>query len=157
MATTEFEIGAYAKVDRDSRTHKTKNGQYIVVIKTTVAKKGDFEVFDNESDAKAAQAHVRGTGALSGRPTPSLVLTNMSKTQISNVTANVEDVMKPLVLASTYDGKVAKAVTLPIIIGGIYQGSTVTVDATIEHAGTTLCLVRVQAWRSHRQGPNDRG
>ena len=38
MATTEFEIGAYAKVDRDNRTHKTKNGQYIVVIKTTVAK-----------------------------------------------------------------------------------------------------------------------
>ena len=45
MATTEFLIGAYAKVDHDNRTHKTKDGQYIVVIKTTMSKKADFGVW----------------------------------------------------------------------------------------------------------------
>ena len=57
MATTEFLIGAYAKVDRDNRTHKTNDGQYIVVIKTTMSRNADFEVFDNETDAKAAALH----------------------------------------------------------------------------------------------------
>ena len=33
MASTDFKIGAIAKVDREHRTHKTKDGQYIVVIK----------------------------------------------------------------------------------------------------------------------------
>ena len=71
MASTDFKIGAIAKVDREHRTHKTKDGQYIVVIKTSENdKKADLEVFDSEEDAKKAAADVLGTGAGTGtRPT----------------------------------------------------------------------------------------
>ena len=67
MASTDFKIGAIAKVDREHRTHKTKDGQYIVVIKTSENdKKADLEVFDTEEDAKKAAADVLGTGAGTG-------------------------------------------------------------------------------------------
>ena len=59
MATTDFSLGVIAKVDRDNRTHKTKDGQWIVVVKTSDNdKKADLEVFDSEDDAKKAAAEV---------------------------------------------------------------------------------------------------
>ena len=64
MANTEFIIGAIAKVDRDNRTHKTSDGQFIVIVHTSDGnKKADIQVFDNEEDAKKASADVLGTGA----------------------------------------------------------------------------------------------
>ena len=49
MASTDFKMGAIAKVDREHRTHKTKDGQYIVVVKTSENdRKADLEVFDDE-------------------------------------------------------------------------------------------------------------
>ena len=74
MAITDFNIGAIAKVDRDNRTHKTLDGQYIVVVHTSDNnKKADIEVFDNEEDAKKVAADVLGTGAGIGtRPKPIL-------------------------------------------------------------------------------------
>ena len=74
MATTDFNLGAIAKVDRDSRTHKTKDGQWIVIIKTSDNdKKADIEVFDGEEDAKKVAAEVLGSGAGTGnrKPLPS--------------------------------------------------------------------------------------
>ena len=62
MASTDFKMGAIAKVDREHRTHKTKDGQFIVVINTSESdKKADFKVFDNEEDAKKMAAEVLGT------------------------------------------------------------------------------------------------
>ena len=76
MATTDFKIGAIAKVDREHRTHKTKDGQYIVVVKTSENdRKADLEVFDDEDDAKKAAADVlaghrqSGTGTGTRGPT----------------------------------------------------------------------------------------
>ena len=117
MATTDFKIGAIAKVDRDSRTHKTKDGQWIVIINTSDNdKKADIEVFDGEDDAKKVAAEVLGSGAgTDTRPSPLITLTNMSKIQVGNVTGNVESVMKA---KSPYDGKKVKGVVLPITIGG---------------------------------------
>ena len=67
MATTDFNLGAIAKVDRDSRTHKTKDGQWIVIVKTSDNdKKADMEVFDSEDDAKKVAAEVLGSGAGTG-------------------------------------------------------------------------------------------
>ena len=67
MATTDFSLGAIAKVDRDNRTHKTKDGQWIVVVKTSDNdKKADLEVFDSEDDAKKAAAEVLSSGAGTG-------------------------------------------------------------------------------------------
>ena len=139
MATTDFSLGAIAKVDRDNRTHKTKDGQWIVVVKTSDNdKKADLEVFDSEDDAKKAAAEVLSSGAGTGtRPSPLITLTNMSKIQTSNVTGNVESVMK---IRSIYDGKKIKDIALPITIGGVFQGVTTT-DATIEHTGTTFAYV----------------
>ena len=63
MATTDFKIGAIAKVDREHRTHKTQDGQFIVVVNTSDNdKKLDREVFDDEEDAKKVAADVLGTG-----------------------------------------------------------------------------------------------
>ena len=130
MATTDFKIGAIAKVDRDSRTHKTKDGQWIVIVSTSDNdKKADVEVFDGEEDAKKVAAEVLGSGAGTGtRPSPLITLTNMSKIQVGNVTGNVETVMKA---KSPYDGTKVKGIVLPITIGGVFQGVTTT-DATIE-------------------------
>ena len=139
MATTDFKVGAIAKVDRDSRTHKTKVGQWIVIVSTSDNdKKADIEVFDGEEDAKKVAAEVLGSGAGTGtRPSPLITLTNMSKIQVGNVTGNVESVMKA---KSPYDGKKVKGIVLPITIGGVFQGVTTT-DASIEHAGTTFTYV----------------
>ena len=64
MATTDFNIGAIAKVDKDNRTHQTKTNQYILIVKLASGnKRADLEVFDNEAHARAAQAQVLGTGA----------------------------------------------------------------------------------------------
>ena len=143
MATTQFDTGAIAKIDKNNRTHGTKNGQWLVIVKTSNGdKKAEVHIFNDEGDAKATQAHVKGTGAGVGAlPKPVKVLNNATKTIVGNVTSNVDNVMKVVGVApSPYDGKTVKGVTLPIMVGGIFQGTTVT-DAKIEHSGSSFAFV----------------
>ena len=86
MATTDFKIGAIAKVDREHRTHNTKDGQFIVVVKTSENdKKADLEVFDNEEDAKKAAADVLGTGAGTGTRPPPLLVPSLSTLKVLSI------------------------------------------------------------------------
>ena len=142
MASTHFELGAYAEVTTFNRTHSIDAGNFLVIAQTTSnARKATVEIYGNEVDAKVAQAGARGTApAGSVKPTPLKRVTSLSKTQVSNIlgSAQIEYVMKQG--SSVYNGKEVKAVVLPVIINGIYQGVTTT-DATVEHVGTTFAYI----------------
>ena len=88
-------------------------------------------------------------------PTSVKSLSQVTRATVANITSKVADAMAPPPPPpSPYHGKVAKALSVPLFVGGIFQG-VATVDATVSHVGGVFEFEFEHGGTTHKVSTNE--